>query len=86
MRSQELSSVDTADVVGDVSFVHSCGNGCKFLEDAGVRQVEREQAVVAGRLLFQHDFNNKVFYLIVFVLTLTVLYWKFSIENVNCKV
>ena len=56
VRSQELSSVDTADIVGDVSFVHTYGNGCNFLEDAGVRQVEREQAVVAERLLFQHDF------------------------------
>ena len=45
----------------DVSFVHSCGASCTFLEDSGIRCVERENAHVSGGLLFCHDLNNEVY-------------------------
>ena len=63
VRSTELIPVETAAIMGDVSFVHSCGTGCTFLEDSSVRCVVRENAQVAGRLLFEHDLNNEVFLL-----------------------
>ena len=57
VRSTELILVETAAIMGDVSFVYSCGTGCTFLEDSGVRCVERDNAEVSGRLLFQHDLS-----------------------------
>lgn len=62
-RLPEVIPVETAAIVQDVSFVHSYGTGCIFLEDSGIRSVERENAQVAGRLLFRHDLNNE-FYLL----------------------
>ena len=37
VRSTQLIPVETAAIMGDVSFVRSCGTGCTFLEDSGAR-------------------------------------------------
>ena len=63
VRSSHFQSIATEDIFSDASFIHCRGRGCIFLENSGVRQIEREQSVVEGRLLFQHDFNNEVYLL-----------------------
>ena len=63
VRCTELILVETAAIIQDVSFVHTCGAGCTFLEDSGIRCVERENAHVSGGLLFCHDLHNEVYLL-----------------------
>ena len=49
-----------------LSFVHECTNTCVFTEDVVPVEVERE-ACSTRRLIFHHDYCNRVFVLICFV-------------------
>ena len=63
VRSLDLCLVATVTIVSEVSFVHSCGNGCAFKEATSVHRVEREEIDLTGSISFVHDCNNEVYIL-----------------------